>query len=303
MRQLLRRSGVAVTLVGALLAATAAIAVPADASDAERVAPPAPTTAPAAAAAAAAAAPTLEGDPDFSGIVRLSNCSGSIVRWASSKASDPAMMLTNGHCRKTYAVGEVEVDVPLVRTVTLLNPDGTDLANVSTTTLLYGTMTKTDVALYQLELTYGQLRSRYDVPALTISSMRAAVHQRVVVISGYWRKAYRCHLNGFVYRLEEGGYTWNNSLRYREGGCNVIHGTSGSPVLDTETRAVVGIHNTTNDDGEQCTLDNPCEVDRHGHVTVRQGRHYGEQTWWFTTCLSPNRQLDLDRSGCLLVGP
>ena len=85
-----------------------------------------------------------------------------------------------------------------------------------------------------------------------------------MVISGYWRKAYRCHLNGFVYRLREDVYTWSNSLRYREGGCNVIHGTSGSPVLKAGTRTVVGIHNTTNDDGQECTLNNPCEVDRQG---------------------------------------
>src|SRR4051812_32269986 len=31
----------------------------------------------------------LSGNADFSGIVRLSNCSGSIVRWGTSRPSDP----------------------------------------------------------------------------------------------------------------------------------------------------------------------------------------------------------------------
>jgi Trypsin-like peptidase domain len=292
MRPTLRRGGVAITLASAFIAISSALAVPADASDAAET-----TT-----ATARPAVP--KGNPDFTGIVRLSNCSGSVVRWEGSKPGDKAMMLTNGHCRKTYTADEVEVNIPLVRTVTLLNPDGTDLANVSTTKLIYGTMSKTDVALYQLDLTFADLKSTYDVTPLTIQSKRATPHERVVVISGFWRKAYRCHLNGFVYRIREDIYTWSNSLRYREGGCNVIHGTSGSPVLKAGTRIVVGIHNTTNDNGQKCTLNNPCEVDRQGNITVRQGRHYGEETWWFTTCLSDDgRKLDIDRAGCLLRGP
>ncbi len=126
----------------------------------------------------------------------------------------------------------------------------------------------------------------------------------MVVISGYFRTSYTCQINGFVYRLKEDVYTWRQSLRYRETGCALIHGTSGSPVVKSGTHDIVGIHNTTNDDGEQCTFDNPCEIDRQGHITVHQGRHYGEETWWFTTCLSNDgRQLDLDQKGCLLLTP
>ena len=35
---------------------------------------------------------------DFAGTVALSNCSGSLVRFAASQPTDPAMALTNGHC-------------------------------------------------------------------------------------------------------------------------------------------------------------------------------------------------------------
>ena len=35
---------------------------------------------------------------NFEGIVALSNCSGSIVRYESSRDDDQAMVLTNGHC-------------------------------------------------------------------------------------------------------------------------------------------------------------------------------------------------------------
>ncbi len=35
---------------------------------------------------------------NFAGTVSLSNCSGSVVRMPDSAASDPALVLTNGHC-------------------------------------------------------------------------------------------------------------------------------------------------------------------------------------------------------------
>ena len=287
MRHRPQRLAVTLTLTAATCVAMPLGGVPADASPMRESAVAAPPPAP-------------RGHPDFNGIVALNNCSGSIVRWQASKPGDKALMLTNGHCTKFYGADEVDVDVPLERTVTLLNSDGTDRADVATTTLLYGTMDSTDVSLYELSLSYAQLRSRYDVNALTVLDKEAAKHARVVIVSGYWKRAYRCHLNGFVHQVREYVWTWDHSLRYNENGCHTIHGTSGSPILDSDTRAVIGINNTGNDDGEKCTLNNPCEVDRRGHISVYQGRDYGEQTWWFTTCLGADRRLHLDKVGCRL---
>ena len=279
-------------------AATATLAIGLAAAPGQ-AAPPAPqTTTPTHLASTPA-------HPDFSGIVALSDCSASIVRFPDSRPGDTAMMLTNGHCTKFYRSHEVQVNRPLVRNdVTLLNADGSDAATISTTTLLYGTMFKTDVSLYALDLTYAQLQSQYGVPALTIQPQRTIPNQRVVIVSGYWKRAYACHLNGFVYQLHEYHWYWHDSLRYADDGCHTIGGTSGSPVLVRGTTDVVGINNTGNEDGEQCTFDNPCEIDRNGNVTVHEGRNYGQQTWWFTTCLSQDgRTLDLSSPGCLLPKP
>ena len=65
-------------------------------------------------------------------------------------------------------------------------------------------------------------------------------NQPIQVLSGYWRLAYDCNLNGFAYRLHEDVWDWNLSLRYSDGGCQVIGGTSGSPVLDSD-RVQIGI--------------------------------------------------------------
>ena len=45
--------------------------------------------------------PTLTADYDFEGIVALDDCSGSLIQLENSLDSDPAMVLTNGHCIET----------------------------------------------------------------------------------------------------------------------------------------------------------------------------------------------------------
>lgn len=241
--------------------------------------------------------------PDFTSMVALSNCSGAIVRWTTSQPSDTALMLTNGHCTKFFGAKEVIVNEPFVRDVDLLNADGSDKATIQTTTLLYGTMYKTDVSLYALGLTYQQLQDQYNEPAITIGAAKASPKQQpIAVISGYWKLEYDCSLNGFAYRLLENGWTWNNSLRYSDDGCHVIGGTSGSPVL-AASRIMIGINNTINEDGERCTLDNPCEKNRKGKITVHLNRGYGQEVWVFYTCLASDRTLDLSMKGCMLPSP
>src|SRR5690606_20017191 len=91
----------------------------------------------------------------------------------------------------------------------------------------------------------------------------------ISVVSGYWKRIYNCSIDGFVHRMKEGDWTWKDSVRYTPS-CNTIGGTSGSPVVDAATGRVVAVNNTGNEDGERCTVNNPCEIDEQGRVTVRQ---------------------------------
>lgn len=249
------------------------------------------------------AAPDAPATPNFSGAVALSNCSGSIVRWQTSQASDPALMLTNGHCYNFMGAREVVVNKPSTRSVDLLNSDGSVAGTISTITLRYATMFRTDVALYRLALSYQQVQSMYGVPAFTLGDAKPSPKsQAIQVLSGYHRIAYDCDLNGFAYRLHEDVWDWHKSLRYSDGGCQVIGGTSGSPVLDAD-RTQIGINNTINEDGDRCTFNNPCEEDRRGNITVHYHRGYGQQTWIFYTCLTNNNKIDLNKQGCRLPAP
>ncbi|MBO0514665.1 S1 family peptidase [Streptomyces beijiangensis] len=284
-------------LVGALLSLLllGAAAAPATAAATSR---PAPAT-----AAAPAPAPAVKA-VDFAGTVALSNCSGSVIRMPDSQPTDPALVLSNGHCLETGfpAAGQVLVDRPSTRTFSLLNAAGTKVATLRASKIAYGTMTDTDISLYELTTTYAQIQSSYGIKALELNAAHPTQGSAIKVVSGYWKRTYSCNVDGFVYRLKEGAWTWKDSVRYTSA-CQTIGGTSGSPVIDTTTGKVVAVNNTGNEDGARCTENNPCEVAADGTVTVRQGINYAQETYGIVACVGIGNKIDLSRAGCTLPKP
>lgn len=273
----------AVTLTAVLLGGTQAVAT-GTAQDAPRLAAP---------------------GADFTGVAALSNCSASLVRYADSAATDKALVLTNGHC---YEGGFLNPGVVLVnrastRSITLLRPDAGRAGTVRASRILYGTMTKTDMLVYELSESYASIRSRLNVTPLTLATQAPADGAGMAVVSGYWKRIYTCSVQATIPTLREGDWTWQSSIKYQQPGCETIGGTSGSPVVSTSTGEVIGVNNTGNEDGQRCTVNNPCEVDADGTVTVDQGAAYGQQTWWLYTCLTASRAIDLNRTGCQLPRP
>ncbi|MFD3355302.1 S1 family peptidase [Streptomyces fradiae] len=282
-------------LLGLGAAPAAATAVPAPAS-----APAAAPALPSAAAPAASAAVTV----DFAGTVALSNCSGSVVRLPQSQPDDRALVLSNGHCLEggMPGPGVVVVNRPSTRSFTLLNSSGRGVATLRAGKIAYATMTDTDVSLYELTSTYRQIEDRYRIRALELDTARPAQGTAVKVVSGYWKRIYSCSVDGFAYRLKEGDWTWKDSIRYTSA-CDTIGGTSGSPVIDTATGKVVAVNNTGNEDGGRCTVNNPCEVDANGTVTVRPGINYAQQTYTIAPCVGAGNRIDLGLAGCTLPKP
>ncbi|MFD9502085.1 serine protease [Streptomyces sp. NPDC060035] len=260
--------------------------------------------APATAAAGPDAAAVRVKAVGFAGTVALSNCSGSVVRAPSSLPGDPALVLSNGHCLETGFPdpGEVVLNRASTRSFTLLNAAGSGVGTLRASKIAYGTMTDTDVSLYQLTRTYAQIESSYGIKALELDAARPAQGTAVTVASGYWKRTYRCAVDGFAYRLKEGVWTWKDSVRYTSA-CQTIGGTSGSPVINDATGKVVAVNNTGNEDGQQCTDNNPCEVDENGTVTVREGINYAQQTYGIVPCIGSGNRIDLNRAGCALPKP
>src|ERR1041384_5600503 len=96
--------------------------------------------------------------------IALNNCSASLVRFPTSVDSDRAMLLTNGHCYENGFInaGQVYVNRSSSRTGTLLGNTGNSLGTVRADLLLYGTMTKTDVALYRLNESFSSIKTKYN---------------------------------------------------------------------------------------------------------------------------------------------
>ncbi|EFL34541.1 conserved hypothetical protein [Streptomyces viridochromogenes DSM 40736] len=241
---------------------------------------------------------------NFAGTVALNNCSGSVVRMPDSEDNDPALVMTNGHCLESGfpGPGEVLVDKASSRTFGLLGASGSRVATLRAAKLAYGTMTDTDVAFYQLTTSYAQIKSSYGINALTLNDSHPVAGSAISIPSGYWKRIYSCDIDGFVPTLKEGDWTWKDSVRYTSA-CNTIGGTSGSPVVDQASGKVVAINNTGNEDGERCTVNNPCEVDANGNVTVRKGINYAQETYRIPSCFGIDNKLDLSASGCVLPKP
>jgi len=239
---------------------------------------------------------------DFEGIVGLSNCSGSIIQFEHARDSDPALVLTNGHCFEGGFAepGQFTYGVASSRSFNVLDSGAQVLGQVEANLVVYSTMTKTDITLYRLTETYADIKAKFNVRPLILSSQHPKASDKMEVISGYWKKGYSCSIENFVNQLKEADWTFVDSIRYSRPGCETIGGTSGSPILLEGTRTVIGINNTGNEDGERCTMDNPCEVDANGNVTFEKGLSYGQQTYWIYTCLNANNEVDLAVPGCLL---
>ncbi|MFL1378775.1 MULTISPECIES: trypsin-like serine protease [unclassified Nocardiopsis] len=239
--------------------------------------------------------------PDVAGAVDLGGCTGSVVRTADSRPRDPALLLTNGHCveeAERPAPGSALVDLPADREVAVGDEEGYPLVTAHADRLVYATMTGTDIALYRLDRTYAEVEAAgAKVFELATEPVRAGDPLSVLHTS----ERFDCTAEAVVPHLKEGEYLMDDSIRYAEDeGCAPRFGTSGSALVGADGTTVVGIHNTHNESGEQCTDDNPCEVDGEGNETSLPGRAYGQQVHMIAACLAAGSELDLSRAECSL---
>jgi V8-like Glu-specific endopeptidase len=239
---------------------------------------------------------------NFEGIVALNNCSGAVFQMENSRDSDKALVLTNGHCLEfgMPAPGQFIYGKPSSRAFRLLDANANSVARLTATEVVYSTMTKTDMTIYKLRETYGDIKNKYHIQPLMLASQHPSAAEPIEVISGYWTRGYTCGIEYFVNQLREDKWTSEDSIRYTRPGCETIGGTSGSPILSAGSRTIIGVNNTGNENGEKCTMDNPCEVDKNGKITYQKGVSYGQETYWIYSCLNQSNEIDLQTPGCLL---
>lgn len=247
----------------------------------------------------------------FDGIVKLPGCSGSLVRFQKAAPTDRALVLTNGHCigssqseQGFLRYGEVLYHFPRQIPVTFLDRKANALGTLVSTQIIYATMTGTDMALLELPASYQEIYAKIRVGPLILAATAPKLKTEIDVPSGYWKKTYSCALDAVVPYLKEGEWIFTNSLRYTQPGCETIGGTSGSPVVSLQTGQVIAINNTGNEDGLNCEVNNPCEMNQKGQSRSVKGAAYAQQTALIYTCLTPDgRILDLRHPNCQLAKP
>jgi hypothetical protein len=227
-------------------------------------------------------------------------CSASVVRVAASRPSDPAMLLTNGHCvTPRPPVGATLVDRPATDRVALNGPTSNTVAIATANRLLYATMTGTDVALYRLRESYAALAAR-GVPARELATQGPTPGTALVLQSGALQNTYACRVEAIVPAVREAGYTQRNVIRYaNDPSCAPVGGTSGSQLIDARTGQIVAVHNSHVTGADKpCAEGEPCEVAADGTTSSVKGRSYGQQISGLASCLSAGSTLDLRRPGC-----
>ena len=239
---------------------------------------------------------------NLAGTVKLQNCSASLVRPLTARDEDKALLLTNGHClpEGRPKPGEVLTGKEVQIDGTVLSPAGRELGPV-TGKVLYATMTGTDITLAQLDSTYEDIRRNYKTEAFPLASSGPVAGQEIKVASSYLESVWSCQVEAVIPTLKEGDYTSNEAIRYAKE-CNTQPGSSGSPVVDAKTGELVAVNSTSNRDGKECELNNPCEVDSKGTV-VHKGRGYATQTAAIAACIGSGNVVDLKRQGCTLPKP
>ena len=244
---------------------------------------------------------------DFEGIIKLSNCSGALIRFAGQPMTSKAVVLTNGHCISTGMFGgllkpnEVIYNKSLNSDMNIFDKRMKSF-RVKATKLLYATMTNTDIALYELSESYETILAKYKVESFMLDTVRPFLGANIDIVSGYWEKGYSCSIDAFIFNLKEGSWMFTDSIRYTDG-CATIGGTSGSPIVSRGTRSVIGINNTANENGKVCAKNNPCEISEDGKIETFKNKKYGQQTYNIYSCLSFDFNIDLNVEGCSLPKP
>ncbi|CAO0836453.1 hypothetical protein SMICM17S_04977 [Streptomyces microflavus] len=85
------------------------------------------------------------------------------------------------------------------------NVSGSGVGTLKASKIAYGTMTDTDLSLYELTSTYEQIESSYGIRALELETAHPVAGTAITVASGYWKRTYSCDIDGFAHGSRRAG--------------------------------------------------------------------------------------------------
>lgn len=254
----------------------------------------------------------------LNGTAIINGCSGALFIMNGMKLTQPALVITNGHCirygdlvsgndsylpPKTSLYNFESWQLAQKTTIILHSPKGSFSA--SPTQLIFATMWETDIAIYRLKASYLELQQLYGLEPLYADHEPFSSGNNVVVHAGRFNRSQECAVSGRT-TLLEGPYKTLNALRLSRP-CDIYIGFSGSPLIRPNTRKFAGLANTHFEgNGAACSFNNPCEYDEASGETFPSeiGRSYGVPTDTLYRCYNQSRgEFDFQRTDCPFRAP
>lgn len=255
-----------------------------------------------------AAHPAQNGE--LNGMVNPGHCSGAMVRLGENPGK--VYVLTNGHCwsrllNQGLSTGNGRI---VHYNLQLANPQNSfvtafDVNNgqqkVQVSRLVYATMDRTDIALFETVETEAALTARR-IRVFRLSQSGAQPGDVARITSAYWNSSQTCLIERVVPTLQEGYWTFNDAFAL-DHDCYAKGGWSGSPVISAKTGEIIAILNTLNENGMACTMNNPCEVSAQGQTYFQKGNVYAQRTSDIHGCVTADGEFDLALPTCSLPKP
>ncbi|CDG17841.1 trypsin-like serine peptidase [Xenorhabdus doucetiae] len=239
----------------------------------------------------------------------VSHCTATLISAENAPNKDtPALILTAGHCvDSNVGTNDVIVDQPAPEfwryTPDYFIDKKEELSPIKVNRILYSTMKHEDIAVLQLDATYGDLVKKGYHP-LKLKKNLEMKHQPIVLthipVNGvnynyaYLRKS-ECNITGKSPVLYEGGSPWIWAPVFSVNCAGVAGGTSGSPVFETDKTDVIGVLNTTVTPGMiGCGSNRPCTIENNQGVST-EGASYFIPVNNIANALTNDSKLDLSK--------
>lgn len=247
----------------------------------------------------------------------VNNCSAGFIKLMSMPDTQKAIVITNGHCLLLNLNYGRELAYPypgeylqnmrdvnfLDKTIVRIHSDNATI-ELKPHQLIFGTMSGTDLAIFELNETYLTLKNQFGIDPLIVDSNLSSTSSSVQIQSGYFNRTFDCSIQDYV-DLIEGPFQTQKAIRLTKE-CDIYPGVSGSPIVSRMNGRVIGLANThSSGEGVLCGFNNPCIVLPNKNIQYIQpkaGTSFGISLVPLNDCFDiQTHQFDFSKKQCGLM--